>query len=83
MPKNRKRANRKGAKSISIRTKHKIGGRKAGIGASTLTENELAKRLRTCRKRDKNKLRRAWIEMEKRQGVTTENLEQFLEISTP
>ena len=81
MPKNRQRAIRKGAKSLSIRTKFKIGGRKSNKGALQMSENELAKALKTCRKRDRNKLTRAWLAQEKRQGVTTENLTQFLQLT--
>jgi hypothetical protein len=62
MPKNRKRTIRKGAKSISVRTKHKIGGRKSSMGTNTMSNAELEQKLTTCRKRDKNKLRRAWEE---------------------
>ena len=60
MPKNRRRNVEKGAKSIAIRTKHKIGGRKSGTGTGTMTDAELETKLETCRKRDGNKLRRAW-----------------------
>jgi len=59
MPKNRKRAIMSGAKSTSIRTKNKIGGRKSGRGTGTMSQAELDKALQNCRKRDKNKLRRA------------------------
>jgi len=59
MPKNRRRNTEKGAKSISIRTKHKIGGRKSGKGTNQMGESELAQKLMTVRKRDRNKLRRA------------------------
>ena len=58
MPKNRKRVAQKGAKSEPIRTKHKIGGRKSGIGALALSNAELAEMLGKVRKRDRNKLRR-------------------------
>jgi hypothetical protein len=60
MPKNRKRHNRKGAKSISIRTKFKIGGRKSGVSALQLSDAELEAKLETVRKKDRNKLRRVW-----------------------
>jgi hypothetical protein len=60
MPKNRKRNSQKGAKSISIRTKFKIGGRKSGISAIQMSDEELAAKLKTVRKRDRNKLRRVW-----------------------
>jgi hypothetical protein len=58
MPKNRRRNNQKGAKSISIRTKFKLGGRKSGIGAKQLSDDELQRKLNTVRKKDRNKLRR-------------------------
>ena len=60
MPKNRKRNNSKGAKSLSIRTKFKIGGRKSGRGALQMSDAELEKALEHCRKRDRNKLMLAW-----------------------
>ena len=60
MPKNRRRNNRVGGKSIGIRTKNKIGGRKSSMGTSTMTDDELDEKLLSCRKRDKNKMRRAW-----------------------
>jgi len=58
MPKNRKRV--RGAKSLSIRTKNKIGGRRSGRGAGQMSLTELERAMRSCRKRDHNKLRRAW-----------------------
>jgi len=61
MPKNRKRNNRKGAKSISIRTKFKIGGRKSNKGAEAFSNAELQTALERCRKRDRNKLRSIWM----------------------
>lgn len=57
MPKHRQRQNRSGAKSIGIRTKHKLGGRKSGTGALTLSNIELESKLTSVRKRDRNKLR--------------------------
>lgn len=60
MPKNRKRLQQPGAKSVSIRTKHKIGGRKSGTGAKQMSDEDLLKALGNCRKRDRNKLRRAF-----------------------
>lgn len=66
MPKNRKRSNEKGAKSIAIRTKHKIGGRKSSLGTSKMSNTELESKLENCRKRDRNKLRRA---LDNRYGV--------------
>jgi hypothetical protein len=59
MPKNRKRRLMSGAKSIAILTKFKIGGRKRGRGTNQMSNAELKSMLRTCRKRDRNKLRRA------------------------
>ena len=59
MPKNRKRVIQTGAKSIAIRTKHKIGGRKSGQGTNSMSKTELESKLATVRKRDRNKLRRA------------------------
>jgi hypothetical protein len=60
MPKNRKRAIMSGAKSTSIRTKNKIGGRKSGRGTGTMRSGELLEALSKCRKRDRNKLERAY-----------------------
>jgi hypothetical protein len=60
MPKNRRRNTEKGAKSIAVRTKHKIGGRKSGMGTNLMSTDELDAKLFTCRKRDRNKLRRAF-----------------------
>ena len=60
MPKNRKRNNKPGGKSVAIRTKNKIGGRKSGTAAEQLSNNELEQKLKTVRKRDRNKLRRVW-----------------------
>jgi len=60
MPKNRKRAVEKGAKSIAIRTKHKIGGRKSSKGTNTMSILDLKMALAKCRKRDRNKLTRAF-----------------------
>ncbi len=59
MPKNRKRTTQPGAKSLPIRTKHKIGGRKQGVGTGTMSTVELDNALTKCRKRDRNKLVRA------------------------
>ena len=58
MPKNRKRVIQKGAKSLAIRTKHKIGGRKSGKGVNQMSASEIAKALASGRKRDRNKLMR-------------------------
>jgi hypothetical protein len=62
MPKNRKRVKQHGAKSIAIRTKNKIGGRKSGQGTGTMTNGELLSKQANCRKRDRNKLERAYNE---------------------
>ena len=59
MPKNRKRVIQPGAKSESIRIKHKIGGRKSSKGTGTMPNLALITALKDCRKRDRNKLRRA------------------------
>jgi len=59
MPKNRKRVLQKGGKSVSIRTKHKIGGRKASKGTNEMSNTELTGLLNKVNKRDRNKLRRA------------------------
>lgn len=58
MPKNRLRHNRPGAKSLSIQTKNKIGGRKSGKGTFQMTNEELENALGKVRKKDRNKLRR-------------------------
>ena len=62
MPQNRKRAIMPGAKSTSIRTKNKIGGRKSGRGTGTISTDDLETGLFNCRKRDRNKMRRAYAE---------------------
>ena len=62
MPKNRKRANQNSAKSTSIRTKHKIGGRKSGIGAKQTPTKELRELLKRVSKRDHNMLVRILAE---------------------
>ena len=56
MPKNRKRLNQSGAKSVAIRTKHKIGGRKSNRGANQLSLSQIEDMLKTCRPRDRFKL---------------------------
>ena len=58
MPKNRKRTPVPGAKSLSIRTKHKIGSRKSGRGCNQMSTKELHEILPTVAKRDRNMLRR-------------------------
>lgn len=56
MPKNRRRSKEPGAKSVSIRTKFKLGGRKSSErGAKQLSFNDLIS-LKNVRARDKNKL---------------------------
>lgn len=57
MPQNRKRVITPGAKSIGIRTKFKIGGRKSNWGVKQMPGYELEAALRKVRKRDRNKLR--------------------------
>jgi hypothetical protein len=52
MPKNRKRNNRKGAKSLSIRTKFKIGGRKSSLGVKQMSDSDLIAKTRSARPRD-------------------------------
>jgi hypothetical protein len=59
MPKNRKRVQQKGAKSESIRTKHKIGGRKSGRGTNAMSWGDLQEALKKPRNRDLNKLLKA------------------------
>ena len=58
MPKNRKRVMQKGAKSESIRTKHKIGGRKSNKGVKQMSSFDMAKIFETCRPRDRFKILR-------------------------
>lgn len=58
MPKNRKRVVQPGAKSLAIRTKFKLGGRKASRGAKQIGLKELGEMLTTVAKRDRNMLRR-------------------------
>lgn len=62
MPKYRIRSVIKGAKSITRRIKNKIGGRKSGRGTNQIGLVELGAMLKTVRKRDRNKLRRAIAE---------------------
>jgi hypothetical protein len=56
MSKNRRRNNQKGAKSIAIRTKFKIGGRKSGRGAHQMTNAELNHALAHGRPKDRNSI---------------------------
>lgn len=56
MPKNRKRVLQKGAKSESVRTKFKVGGRKSGRGVNQMSRVAIIAALRTARSRDHNKL---------------------------
>ena len=58
MPKNRKRASEKGAKSIAIRTKFKLGTRKSGLGCKQMSTDELRQALAKVAKRDRNMLMR-------------------------
>lgn len=59
MPKTRQRVITVGAKSIAMRIKNKIGGRKSFTGTNIMSTKELTKTLENCNKRDRNKLRRA------------------------
>lgn len=59
MPKSRKRVIQSGAKSLPVRIKHKVGGRKSMQGTGTMSTVELDNALTKCRKRDRNKLVRA------------------------
>ena len=52
MPKNRKRVIQKGAKSVAIRTKHKVGGRKSATGTRQMSTRDIQGRLGSARKRD-------------------------------
>jgi len=61
MPKNRKRVAQKGAKSESIHTTGKIGGRKSGKAVAMLNSMEIDNIMAKVRKRDKNKLRNELI----------------------
>lgn len=56
MPKNRKRVMQSGAKSESVRTKHKIGGRKSSKGVKQLSLSDMETIAATCRPRDRFKL---------------------------
>ena len=61
MPKSRKRANQKGAKSVPIRVKHKIGGRKSNKGVKQMSIPDLFAVLEKGRKRDYNKALRELV----------------------
>ena len=61
MPKNRSRAATKGAKSVPVQTKNKIDGRKSGQGTNKMSNPDLEKALQGCRKKDRNKLTRAFV----------------------
>ena len=56
MPKNRKRVMQPGAKSESVRTKHKIGGRKSSKGVKQMSVADMNALFNTCRPRDRFKL---------------------------
>jgi hypothetical protein len=58
MPKNRMRTGAPGAKSVGIRTKHKIGNRKSGRGCNQMSADEMRELLPKVAKRDRNMLRR-------------------------
>lgn len=55
MSKNRKKAARKGAKSVAIKTKFKVGGRKSGKGIKQMSVKELNEGFGKCRPRDRFK----------------------------
>ena len=59
MPKDRKRVKQVGAKSVGVRTKNKIGGRRSRKGTQQMSAVELTSTLAMVRKRDRNKLRQA------------------------
>lgn len=59
MPKTRERAAQKGAKSSSMRIKHKLGGRKSTVGANLISRKALLAMLGKVQKKDRNKFRRA------------------------
>ena len=63
MPKDRKRTLPHGSKSIAIRTKNKINGRKSNKGTGGIARIELIRLFAICRNRDKNKINR---ELDKR-----------------
>lgn len=77
MPKNRKRVIQPGAKSLSVRTKHKIGGRKSGKGTNAMSDMDLLKALGNCRKRDRNKLRRAFEARSRADNYSFEDLAEI------
>ncbi len=56
MPKNRLRNLQHGAKSISIRTKNKIGRRRSAQGTGSMARIKLVRALLNCHPRDKNKI---------------------------
>lgn len=59
MPKTRRRVAMPGAKSIAVTLKNKIGGRKSFTTVYRMSVQDLKDSLSKCRKRDRNKLRRA------------------------
>lgn len=62
MPKTRKSVVTSGAKSVAVKIKDKIGGRKSFQTIHRMSVEELTKTLEGCKKRDRNKLRRALTE---------------------
>ena len=69
MPKTRRRNNQKGAKSIAVRIKHKIGGRKSTRGVKQMSTDALEKAFTKCRRKDRAKI---WREYSRRQRATIE-----------
>ena len=63
MPKTRRRNNQKGAKSIAVRIKHKIGGRKSTRGLRQMSMKDISHASQNGRPRDKAK---AWREFQRR-----------------
>ena len=56
MPKNRKRVMQNGAKSESVRTKHKIGGRRSSKGVKQTSTKDLLAMVKNVSKRDYHKI---------------------------
>lgn len=61
MPKTRKRVVTSSAKSVAVKIKDKIGGRKSFQTVHRMSLEELTKTLEGCKKKDRNKLRRALV----------------------
>lgn len=60
MSKTRKRNTQKGAKSIAVRIKHKIGGRKSTRGLRQMSMKEIGEATQKGRPRDRAKAVREW-----------------------